>query len=119
MKKKNISNYNILNLTPKCLLEHEVNKDGLINILVPRFKIEFLQKLIPKKISPYINANLDELGSAVWELINGNRSVVDIADKIKEKKGEIEQVYERVGFFFQQLYRNNFITFVEIDNLDN
>ena len=112
MSKKN-AELNILELTPKRLLEHEVNKDGLINVLVPRFKTHFLQKLILRK-NPYIKANLDEIGSAVWELIDGNRTAIDIANLLKKKFVELEKIYERVGLFLQKLNKNNFITFMEI-----
>jgi hypothetical protein len=115
MNDKNLSKFNILELTPIRLLEHELNNDGLINVLVPRFKIVFFQKLMSKKRSPYIKANLDELGSATWKLIDGKRTAIDIANLLKEKFGEkIEQIYRRVGLFLQQLYRNKFITFIEI-----
>ena len=114
MRNKKIAEFNILNLTPKRLLEYEINNEGLINVLVPRFKINFLQKLMPQKISPYIKANLDELGSATWELIDGTRTATDIANLLKKKFGDVEQIYERVGLFLQQLNKNNFITFIEI-----
>ncbi len=112
MKNKINIKLNILDLTPKRLLEHEINNDGLIDVLVPKFKIKILQKLLLQNKNPYIKANFDELGSEVWKLIDGNRSAKDIAALLKEKFCNIEQIYQRVGLFLQQLYKNNFITFI-------
>jgi hypothetical protein len=64
MKKNFNQNINLLELTPKQILEFEYRTDGQINILVPRFKNRFFQRLMPKSRNPYIKANLDELGSA-------------------------------------------------------
>jgi hypothetical protein len=62
--KKNNTDINLLKLTPQKIHQYEYRNDGLIDVLVPRFKIPFLQKLMPKHRSPYIKANLDEFGSA-------------------------------------------------------
>lgn len=112
--KNKIAKLNILDLIPKHLLEYKINDDGLVDVLVPRFKIKFLQKLAQKNNNPYIKANLDELGSNVWKLIDGNHTGKDIANIMKEKFVDIEQIFQRVGLFLQQLYRNNFITFNDI-----
>jgi hypothetical protein len=70
---------------------------------------------MPKSRNPYIKANLDELGSAAWELINGSRNVREIANILNERFNEkIEPAYERVGLFFQKMYLNNFIIFIEL-----
>lgn len=115
MRNKKTNKLNILNLTPKRLLDYEVNNDGLINVLVPRFKNHFLQKLAFQKRTPYIKANLDKIGSITWELIDGKRTSADIANLLTEKYGEeLKQVYERIGIFLQKLNQNNFITFIEI-----
>jgi hypothetical protein len=101
---------NVLTLTPNRLLEHEYRDDNQINVLVPRFSVAFLQRLMPKKRSPYIKANLDELGTATWELIDGHRTVSEIAESLSAKyDGQLEQPYERVAAFIQAMHRNNFI----------
>ena len=114
MKKNKLAELNILDLTPIRLLQHKVKSDGLIDVLVPRFKIKFLQKLIPKHRNQYINANLDELGSATWELIDGRHTATEIANILNKKFENTEQIHQRVGLFLQNLNKNNFITFVEI-----
>ncbi|MDR0927780.1 MAG: PqqD family protein [Ignavibacteria bacterium] len=112
--KKEHKKANLLELTPIHLLTHEYRADGEIDVLVPRFKHSVFQKILPKHRSPYIKANLDELGTATWELIDGKRNVTEIAEMMVEKYGErIEPVHQRVSAFMQQMYRNKFISFVE------
>lgn len=112
--KKNQNKINILELTPVQLFAYEYRNDGQIDILVPRFKNQFFQKLIPKNRNNYIKANLDEMGSAVWELIDGKRTVKEIALVLEEKFTEqISPAYQRVAIFIQRMNANKFITFIE------
>ena len=105
---------NILELTPIQILGFEYRQDGQIDVLVPRFKNAFLQKLMPKNRCPYIKANLDEIGTAAWELMDGKRTVREIADILEEKfKEQIAPTYERVAMFVQKMNANKFITFIE------
>ena len=108
------SQMNIFNLTPVQIHKFEYRKDGQIDVLVPRFENPFWQKLIPKKVNPYIKANLDEIGSAAWELIDGKRTVKEIAVILDEKfKEQIAPVYERLATFVRKMNANKFITFIE------
>jgi hypothetical protein len=105
---------NILELTPIQILGYERRKDGQIDVLVPRFKNNFLQKLMPKNRCPYIKANLDEIGSAAWELFDGKRTVKEIANILEEKfQEQITPAYERLAMFVQKMNANRFITFIE------
>ena len=55
---------------------------------------------------------LDEYGSFVWSLIDGKRTVGQIADSLKEKYGKkAEPLYERLARFFQILEGCHFICF--------
>ena len=117
MKKKLAKELNYLECTPVRNYEHQVKEDGLIDVLVPRFKSDWLSKfLMPKKRSIFIRANLDELGTAVWQLIDGNNKVDFISEKLSEKFGEnIQPVNDRLILFLTQLYRNGFIKFKELE----
>ena len=116
-KKNKFKNVNYLDLTPIPNYGHIVKEEGLVDVLVPRFKNKTAEKLfIPKSKSPYINANLDELGSEVWKLLNGENKVHVIAEKLNEIFGEkIQPVHERLTKFLSQLYNNGFISFKEIE----
>lgn len=65
------------------------------------------QKLLKKPKITYIH--LDENGSFVWPLIDGKRTVMDIAQLVDEHFGEkAKPLYERLVKFFQILESYNF-----------
>jgi predicted transcriptional regulator len=72
---------------------------------------------MPKRRNPYIKANLDEIGTAAWELIDGKRKVEEIVrlltEKLLETETSVEQLEQRLCVFIQQLNANKFITFIE------
>ena len=56
--------------------------------------------------------HLDENGSFVWPIIDGEKNIIAIGESVKEKFGEkAEPLYERLAKFFQILESYNFITF--------
>lgn len=116
LKKENKEDVNYLELTPLAHYEYERRNDGLINVLVPKFSNKILTKLIvPMLKSPYIRANMDELGTAVWLQIDGKTKVYQIASKLEEQFGEkISPVYDRLTIFLTQLYNAGFISFKEL-----
>jgi hypothetical protein len=111
MLKKKESKINYLELIPERTKEYEI-MDGKIVLLVPKFKNNFLKSLIPKKKSQNIKISLDELGSEVWNLIDGNNKVLDIIEKLNELHEEkIQQAEERVTKFLTQLFHHKFVIF--------
>lgn len=108
------TNINLLELTPVRINEHE-EVDGLINILIPKFKREFMKKIIPKNKPKDIRVKLDELGSATWLAMDGNKTVLKIVEELKEGFGEkIEPAVDRVSKFINGLYANNLLYFKEL-----
>ena len=62
--------------------------------------------------------DLDEHGSFIFPLIDGQRSVGDIAQRVKEKFGkDAEPLYERLVKYMQILRNNGFIYFVGKDKM--
>lgn len=115
-KKKNQINY--MDLTPYRKHKHEMKDDGSVNVLIPRFKSEWAKKmLIPKNKSLYIRANLDDLGSETWLLIDGDKKVGQIANSLYDNHDQdIEQIAQRLTQWLTQLYHNGFIAFKELKN---
>ena len=111
--------YNYLLLTPVRNHGHEDRDDGLVNVLIPRFKSEFAKKFLSRAVrTPFIKANLDEFGSAAWILIDGHKNVEEIGKDLLEKFGEkIEPVYDRLTRFLTDLHRYNFISFIELQRV--
>lgn len=72
----------------------EIQNKGLANRIA--------QKLLRKPKITYIH--LDENGSFVWPLIDGKKSVMEIAQLVEEHFGEkAHPLYERLVKFFQVL----------------
>ena len=66
------------------------------------------QKLLKKPKITYIH--LDENGSFVWPLIDGEKTVMDIAKLVDEHFGEkAKPLYERLVKFFQILESYRFV----------
>lgn len=115
-KRKELSAINYLELTPNQSYGQEVEQNGNISILIPRFANKILVKLlVPMLKSPYVKVKLDEFGSEVWRQIDGKKNVQEIADILKIKFGEkIEPVEERLTNYLTQIHRYSFISFNEI-----
>ncbi len=113
-KKSKTINY--LTLTPLPLIASEINSDGTISLLVPRFKSKFWSKhLMTKTSKKHIRLNLDELGSSTWSLIDGTSTVGEICDRLEQMFGErIHPVEDRVTKYISGLYLNHFLTFKEV-----
>jgi len=59
---------------------------------------------------------LDEYGSFVWLSIDGEKTVGQIADLLKEKYGDkAEPLYDRLVKYMQILYNNRFIRYKRKD----
>ncbi len=114
-KKKNAPQINYLDLTPLHVHGFEVNSEGLIDVLVPRYNNRFIEKiLIPKGGSKFMRANLDDIGSETWLAIDGEKKVREIIALMDNKFGEkVAPANERVTIFLNQLHGNGFITFIE------
>lgn len=77
----------------------EIENKGAVNRIA--------QKLLKKPKVTYIH--LDENGSFVWPLIDGKRTVMDIAQLVDAHFGEkAKPLYERLVKFFQVLESYHF-----------
>jgi hypothetical protein len=106
---------NYLDLTPLPQHPHELDEEGMVKVLVPRFTGLFGRLLQARAPHPHIHVSLDELGSAVWQLCDGHNNVRSICDTLEARLGEkIHPARDRVTRFLSQLYKNNLIVFREI-----
>ncbi|AAM23461.1 hypothetical protein M2349_002201 [Caldanaerobacter subterraneus subsp. tengcongensis MB4] len=84
-------------------------------------KVMFLfyhDKLIEKMVRLFVKKprvttlELDDIGTAVWELIDGEKNVYEIGQQLKERFGErVEPLYERLSLFMRYLNRRGWIYF--------
>lgn len=104
---------NMYNVIPRPIVKSETSKNGLVVLLKPKYKNQFLVKhLIPNMKHPFYKINLDNIGSAVWNKIDGLKNAVEIAEELEKELGEqIQPAYERLGIFLSQLKRGKFIEY--------
>lgn len=116
-RKKILKSANTLDLTPQRIYSEQKNDDGLITVIIPKFKNKIAVKLVsPRLKSDHFKIKLDKFGSAVWENINGKTKVEKIIKEVKKKFGdELEQEEERITKFIFQLYSQGFISFKELN----
>lgn len=78
----------------------EIRNTGLFN--------RFAQKFFKRPKISYVH--LDEMGSFVWPLIDGDKNLIELGEYVKEHFGEkAEPLYERLAKYFQILESYNFI----------
>ena len=78
----------------------EIENRGLMNAIA--------QKVFHKPRISYVH--LDTMGSFLWPLIDGQRTVYDLAAPVKERFGEdAEPLYPRIAKYFQILASYNFV----------
>ena len=114
-KKKIRKERNLLDLIPEKLCESEVNEEGRVTILAPRFKSKLGKKIFePIVKNKYVRIHLDEIGTFVWNEIDGQKDVFELSKLLKNEFGEkVEPVYERIGKFIAIMKVNGFIKLKE------
>lgn len=90
----------------KGLVTLEVENRGWVNRLA--------QKWFGRPKVSYIH--LDELGSFIWPLLDGKKSILDLGPLVEERFGEAAHpLYERLARYFQILDSYHFIEWVTTD----
>lgn len=110
--KKEILPKNYLEQIPmhKTGLEWSVDKDDKVVLHIENKGIfnRAAQKLLKKPPITYIH--LDEMGSFIWPVIDGEKDLIAIGKLVEKHFGdEANPLYERVAKFFQILHSYNFI----------
>jgi hypothetical protein len=113
-KKSKVTIENIEELFPKRIFEHE-EQNGVITVLYFEKNPTFVEKVFFKKqLKKPRKIELDEIGSFVWLLCDGTKSVKEITHKAEEHFGEkIKPAKERTELFIEQLYRAKLIELFE------
>ncbi len=111
---RNKKDENVLDYIPirSTKITYNKKENGLIEIILPRDSL--IEKITRKLFftPDKYRVELDKMGSFVWEQIDGERTIYEIAMLVKESfKEEAEPVYERLLQYINILRNNNFITF--------
>ena len=104
---------NLFDFVPVISKHITTEKEGELSMITfPRFRSKFMQKyLVPKNKSATIHIRLDEHGTAVWNLIDGKRTIKAIAELLADHF-QYEENYEyRITAFFSQLYKQGFMKY--------
>lgn len=115
MTKKNESK-NYLDFIPMKSekIQYKEEEGGNIQLIVPR--TSFFDKVAIKFFfSPEaFKIDLDDMGSFIWNNIDGEKNVYEIGELVKERFGEdAEPLYERLAEYLNILMNNKFIKFVD------
>ncbi len=93
-------------------ISYSVDENGIVTLEIQNTGIfnRIVQKLFKRPKVSYIH--LDENGSFVWQIIDGEKSILDLGKEVEERFGEASHpVYERLAKYFQILDSYGFITF--------
>ena len=92
--------------------EWTTNKEGLVEIKVPKFHSNFGKSFcrIIKKEN-FFTANLDRLGSLVWQESDGLKTVAEILEIIEKEFPDEKEIDQRLFLYLQQLESLNYINF--------
>ena len=120
LKKKNKNRITVddfLQFRPKRLdFEWFISEENLVRIKVPKFKNTITGKL-GKSFCKFIQkenmftANLDKLGSLVWEHCDGRNTVKQILEILKKEFPKEEAIDQRLFLFLQQMESLSYIDY--------
>ena len=113
-KKKEVINQNYLDNIPVRQegLKWDVNDKGLVTLYIHNKGLmkKITQVLLKKP--EYTQVHLDENGSFVWPLIDGEKDITELGVYVKDHFGEkAEPLYPRLAKFFQILESYGFVSY--------
>ena len=91
-------------------VSYSLNEEG--KGIVTLENVGFYNRLAQKifKRPKYSNIELEEYGTFIWQYIDGEKDIYDIALKVKENFGvEAEPLYERICKYFRILSDNSIV----------
>ncbi|MEE1012692.1 MAG: PqqD family protein [Clostridia bacterium] len=112
MKKKRVISENYLERVPirPDTIKWSTNADGRVTLEIENKGAfhRIAQKLFKKPKISYVH--LDEIGSFIWPLLDGEKSIIDLGYDVEETFGEaVHPLYERLAKYFQILDSYGFI----------
>ncbi len=100
-------------VVPRPLTKYKTDQNDHVVLLKPKFRSVFLKKhLIPRMKHAYFKIHLDDIGTAVWHQIDGQKNALEIAHNLEAELGDkIKPVYQRLGIFLATMKREKFIDY--------
>ncbi len=92
------------NMDEKGIVTLEIENKGWANLLA--------QKLFKRPKVSYVH--LDEMGSFLWPILEGELSITELGKKVEERFGEAANpLYERLARYFQILDSYHFVKWIK------
>ncbi len=92
---------------------------GQVVVLQPRYRSGILGRLIQprlKESKKYLRIPLEERGSCLWGLMDGNMTVGELAEAFgRDFPDEKDQIRERVATYLYQMADNHLIKFTNLN----
>lgn len=112
MKKKIVIQKNYLEKIPMrpAQIQWETGKDGLVTLSIQNtgWANRIAQKLFRRPKVSYVH--LDEMGSFVWPLLDGEKNIIELGKLVDAHFGEkAHPLYERLARYFQIMDSYRFI----------
>jgi len=105
-----------MDLIPLRTISH-TEEEGRVVLLVPKFTGRFMHTLFPVTEKMYFRIKLDDTGSKVWNAIDGDSTIVQIADHMDSSGMEMEEIADnqsRLLKFVSTLYEREYIIFRQL-----
>ncbi|MCI1305669.1 MAG: PqqD family protein [Lachnospiraceae bacterium] len=112
MAKQSKENYLDYVPRPNRLFQTSVNEAGHVEILTEHrgFYNKIAQKVFKKPRFSHIE--LDDLGTFIWNRMDGKKSIFEIGADVKNQFGEkAEPLYERLSKFMKILHDQHYIVY--------
>jgi hypothetical protein len=95
----------------RCEFEWYLDDEQMVNIKVPKFEREIGKKVcrLLKKDNIF-TAKMDEIGSAVWQAMDGRKTVSDLLQHLQKQFPDQKNIDQRLFLFLQQMYHLNYLS---------
>ena len=116
-KKKNETQINYLDLIPKCSEAIRWHRDLKKRVILEIENTGTFNRIAQKVFGKprYTKVHLDSQGTFIWPLIDGEKTVMELAALVKEEFGEAaEPLYPRIVKHFQIMESYHFIKFINM-----
>lgn len=92
--------------------EYTTKDDGCIQLKIPKFQGKSGKSLVKiMRKDEMFNANLDKIGTVVWNNCDGKKTVKQILNILKKEFSDQEDIDQRLYLFLQQMRNLNYIYF--------
>lgn len=112
MRKKNVESENYLDRKPvrNEMYEWKTDENGVVTLEIENKGLfnKIAHAVFKKPKISYVH--LDEMGSFIWPILDGKKSILELGEAVEEKFGEAANpLYERLAKYMQILDSYGFI----------